>query len=147
LAQQYAINTVIEIGSCLLGSAGLNWIQRQVVKRMMRNSNISANRYMPEFIIGNQYTDLLCSQFLVLLGLPIFPAMSLLMSVVLSIQLYVDRVNLLRICRPVTQTKSRFGALLMIMNGINALLAIVCPPTGLLWVALSLNSGGCVYFF
>ena len=148
LSQLYLVTLLSETFSSLWNGIGLNWTLRtSCVQRILaiiyrRKHLYDDDEYMPEFVLVEEYVDLLHKQILVLLGISVFPIMALGMSGLLFLELFLDRLKLKWYCKPVAITNNSFRKLLIFLNIVNILLAFFFPPTGILWILIN-KTGNC----
>jgi hypothetical protein len=141
LAQLYATTLITEILSSIWGSLGLTWAQKWFALHCCNRHQFGDDEYMADFVLAEEYVDLLYKQLLVLLGLSVFPAMAIGMSAAISIELLLDRAKLKYFCKRVAITNNSFKTLLILLNLINVFLGVFTPPNGALWILIGFKNG------
>jgi len=142
LSQLYTVTLFSELASAFWNSIILKYLmsnkklQNAFLFLICKKNMFGDDEYMPEFVLVEEYVDLLYKQLLVLLGVTVFPLMALGMSFTLLIKLFLDRVQLKWYCRKVAITNSSFKTILIFLNFLNVFLAVFLPPTGVLWIVL-----------
>lgn len=146
LTQLYSVTLLMEIVSSIISTLVVMPIQRRIILKCCRKSYETENDFMPEFSIPEEFSDLLYKQFLVMLGLPVFPTIGFWMCFVLMSEWLFDRIKLIKFSKPVPRTTNTFKNILFVVNLFNVILAICVPPNGFLWVIFGFRTN-CAFSF
>lgn len=91
----------------------------------------------PEFNIAENLLVLSYRQFLLYMGVLMFPLLAALVVVIGTIQYWVDRIRLLRICRETHFIPERPGFFLLLFLWLIAVAALLSYPNGALWILMA----------
>lgn len=134
ISQQYATTVFL-----MLLSTPLEYIIARVQKKLTqtrwyKSSSNSDNRFKYEFNWVEEIADLVFKQFIVLVGMFVWPAIVFVMVFVIWLELYYDRKKLINCSRPLVVTQNKFENLIFLTNLAYIVLGIVCFPNGLIFI-------------
>ncbi|EGG17168.1 DUF590 family protein [Cavenderia fasciculata] len=111
-------------------SVGMARIGRCIGKRGKK----STDSYKPEFDLAEEYLELLYRQFIVYLGIPIYPLVAVFGVLCNLAEFYVDKFRLLKICRRPHRVQGSMKRFLSFYLLIIAVVSVVSYPYGSGWV-------------
>ena len=134
MTQLFAINICTDMISCLVTTLLFPSLYNMTSRCRSRGSSRGEAEMRPMFSLPDQYSQLLYSEALVVLAMPDFPLYPLLSCAWMWLRGYIDRIYLLRFCRPVVMTNNNNRDVMLVMNLISNLTMIITPPNGVLWL-------------
>jgi len=95
--------------------------------------------YKPEFDLADEYIEILYRQFIVYLGIPIYPIVALFGVVCNIVEYYVDRFRLFKICKRPHRLQGSMKKFLSFYLLIISVVCVVTYPYGSGWVLIQIG--------
>jgi hypothetical protein len=146
MTRLFAINICTDVVSVVMTTLVFPALYRMTARCRSRHSIKGDGDLRPEFSLPNQLSQLLYNEALVVLATPDFPLYPLFAGIWMFLRGYIDRVYLLRSCRPVIPTKNSNKNVMTPMNLISVLTMIIMPPNAVMWLVLSYSNQCQSYF-
>ncbi|KAM9973689.1 hypothetical protein ACTFIW_010806 [Dictyostelium discoideum] len=108
-------------------------------RRREKSGRRSTESYKPEFEISEEYLEILYRQFIVYLGLPIYPIVALFGVVCNIVEYYVDRFRLIRICKKPHRMQGSMKKFLSFYLLFISLISVASYPYGSGWVLIQIG--------
>jgi len=121
----------------------LTAVMRAIGRRKGRKSAASNEEAKPEFDVAEEYLQLLYRQFVVYLGMPIFPFLPLLGFLSHLVDYKTDKYRLLRMCQQTYHLRGSMRKFLTFYLFVTAGIAAISFPYGAAWILSSYNFSKC----
>ncbi|KAH3765164.1 DUF590 family protein [Pelomyxa schiedti] len=95
----------------------------------------------PEFDLTEEYLEILYRQFIIFLGIPFFPLIACIAVFATLLEIFVDRLRLIYICKKPPPIAASFKKQLFTYMVVSALVAYVAFPVGTLGILSGYNFG------
>eukprot|EP01133_Synstelium_polycarpum_P007744 gene7744-9075_t len=106
----------------------------RIGKFIGKHGKKSTEYYKPEFDLADEYIEILYRQFIVYLGLSIYPLVTVFGILCNFVEIYVDKYRLLRICRRPHRIQGSMKKFLTFYLLIVAVVSVASYPYGSGWV-------------
>eukprot|EP01112_Ceratiomyxa_fruticulosa_P019690 TRINITY_DN64_c0_g1_i1.p1 TRINITY_DN64_c0_g1~~TRINITY_DN64_c0_g1_i1.p1 ORF type:complete len:507 (-),score=82.41 TRINITY_DN64_c0_g1_i1:106-1626(-) len=110
------------------------WFLRKVNENKGMKGTGSNEASRPEFDLADEYLEVLYRQFILYLGMPLFPLITLLGLICNILEYRLDKYRLLRICQHPRGMQASMKRFLVFFLFSTALVALVCYPFGTVWL-------------
>eukprot|EP01122_Echinamoeba_exundans_P012425 TRINITY_DN5183_c0_g2_i2.p1 TRINITY_DN5183_c0_g2~~TRINITY_DN5183_c0_g2_i2.p1 ORF type:complete len:345 (+),score=55.47 TRINITY_DN5183_c0_g2_i2:410-1444(+) len=134
LAEQYTILLVIEltVGNLVEILIPMAWLKfQQVCCNKVTGENLDAGRM--DFDVAEEYLELLYRQFIVYMGMTVFPTIGFFGMLVNIVEYPLDKWRLLRISKTPPPLRGSMHSFLVFFLFLSALISIVVFPYGFGW--------------
>ncbi|KAF2077137.1 hypothetical protein CYY_001584 [Polysphondylium violaceum] len=111
----------------------------RIGKMFEKKGKKGTDYYKPEFDLADEYIEILYRQFIVYLGLPIFPIVTLFGIVCNFVEYYVDRFRLFKICKRPHRLQGSMKKFLSFYLLIISVVCVVTYPYGSGWVLIQIG--------
>ncbi|KYR02672.1 DUF590 family protein [Tieghemostelium lacteum] len=111
----------------------------KIGRAMEKRGKKSTDSYKPDFDLSDEYLEVLYRQFIICLGIPIYPFVTVFGIVCNLVEYYVDRFKLFRICKKPARLQGSMKKFLSFYLLIVAVVAVVTYPYGSGWVLIQLG--------
>ncbi|KAH3767774.1 DUF590 family protein [Pelomyxa schiedti] len=105
------------------------------------DSKVTSRKQRPEFDLAEEYLEILYRQFVICFGMPFFPLLAVLGFIVNLIEVFVDRIRLIYICKKPPMVAASLRRRLIFYMFITAVLSVVAFPVGTGWILAGYNYG------
>ncbi|EFA85236.1 DUF590 family protein [Heterostelium album PN500] len=109
-------------------------------KCIERRGKKSTDSYKPEFDLAEEYLEILYRQFIVYLGLSIYPMVTVFGVVCNIVEIYVDKFRMLKICRRPHRIQGSMKRFLTLYLFVIAVVAVATYPYGSGWVLVQIGA-------
>jgi len=106
---------------------------RNHISRLKKNTG-SDESVKPEFDIAQEYLEIFYRQFIIYLGMTVFPALAILGFIANILEYPLDRIRMLRICQRPKRIDLSMKRFLLFWLILIAVAATFAPPQGAFWV-------------
>lgn len=134
LAEQYTILLVIEltVGNLVEILLPLVWLKfQQICCGKITSSNLDAGRM--DFDVAEEYLELLYRQFIVYMGMTVFPTIGFFGMIVNLVEYPLDKWRLLRISKTPPPLRGSMHSFLVFFLFLSAIISIAVFPYGFGW--------------
>uniref|UniRef100_A0A7S1CFR8 Anoctamin transmembrane domain-containing protein n=1 Tax=Bicosoecida sp. CB-2014 TaxID=1486930 RepID=A0A7S1CFR8_9STRA len=118
-----------------------------VYKKLGWTKGKGDNASKPRFDLAEEYVEVLYRQFVVFLGMLVFPLLAMVSAFAFVLEHWLDKARLLYICqKPTKREEPLRGKLVMWLYGLTCLAALASFPNGAAWVLGGYNMEHCGFF-
>jgi len=135
MANQFAILILFDISVTQIFEIGIPYIQAKWLNPQKENSgDKSYEDSKPQFILSDEYVEIVYRQFLVGLGFFVFPLLPLLALLGSLIEYWADKFRLLRVAGKPKRTNQTYKNVLTFFFFFSGLGLLLGYPNGAIWI-------------
>eukprot|EP01113_Clastostelium_recurvatum_P027788 TRINITY_DN3362_c0_g1_i2.p1 TRINITY_DN3362_c0_g1~~TRINITY_DN3362_c0_g1_i2.p1 ORF type:complete len:507 (+),score=104.12 TRINITY_DN3362_c0_g1_i2:162-1682(+) len=123
------------------------WAQKLIGRRRGMIGEGSNDSARPQFDLADLYLSVLYRQFIIYLGMPIFPLISILGLVCNLLEYRLDKYRLLRICHHPKGMQASMKRFLTFFMFSTAFVALLSFPFGSMWLFIRYTTVNCTQLF
>ncbi|EGC29449.1 hypothetical protein DICPUDRAFT_158970 [Dictyostelium purpureum] len=136
---QFLLILVLDLTLSNLWEIIYSLIFAAIGKRREQSGKRSSDYYKPEFDLSEEYLEILYRQFIVYLGIPIYPIVAVFGVACNIVEYYVDRFRLFRICKKPHRMQGSMKKFLSFYLLIISIVSVVTYPYGSGWVLIQIG--------
>jgi hypothetical protein len=134
MGNQFTILILMDITFNSILEIFMPFVRSKLSSKTAQQSESSNDASRPEFILSDEYVEVMYRQFIVGLGLLVVPMLPLLALIANLIEYWLDKIRMLRIAQKPKRTHNSFKSVLVFFFALIGL-AITCAyPNGAVWI-------------
>lgn len=115
----------------------------RIKKRNAETNKRSNESARPDFDVADEYLEIFYRQFILYLGMTVFPLITFLGLIANILEYHLDKYRLFRICREPNRMDGSMKKFIVFYLFTSAFLATFCFPYGALWVSMGQVTTNC----